>query len=178
MLHNVVRCMHDVKFNKWSESVAANLDTHLKLGGKPVEPTNLKPPAGPAAESIFEGSAPGDAVRTWYGESTTPGCGSPGFPGCGPDGPAAGTGHFTAMVWAGAETLGCASHDGKVIGCRYKGGDELTTNTPNTEGGYTANVFAPKREFAECKSEVETCFGIAQGSLELSLPSPTGSTET
>lgn len=53
------------------------------------------------------------------------------------------TGHFTAMVWKGAKTMGCAiSADGNYAGCRWKAGDTLSADTPNMAmpGLYEANV--------------------------------------
>jgi hypothetical protein len=124
---------------------------------------DLDPPYGPAGENLYwsSGGSPtaGSATKAWYKEIDDPGCGNPGFPGCGPDGAASGTGHFTAMIWAGVKEIGCASNSHGVKGCRYKAGDKLSSDTPNMQGSYTANVFAPKVAYETCKANIESCFG-------------------
>ena len=45
------------------------------------------------------------------------------------------TRHFTAMVWKGVRKLGCGLYAStKIWVCRYKAGDMLDDDTPNTDG--------------------------------------------
>jgi hypothetical protein len=164
MAQNVFRCMHNAPANLWSNPVADDIKTYLagKTSMVHSDCYNVAPPAGPAGENLFMGTGsytPGFATQSWYSEIDKPGCGNPGFPGCGPNGPVSGTGHFTAMIWKGVQKIGCTSNANGIKGCRYKAGDTKGTDTPNMGGAYTINVFAPARGFAECKADVEKCFG-------------------
>jgi hypothetical protein len=49
-------------------------------------------------------------------------------------------GHFTAMVWKGAQTFGCASTKEGVTMCRFKGDDTKDCSTPNMGDCYDDNV--------------------------------------
>merc|ERR1712217_75281 len=68
------------------------------------------------------------------------------------------TGHFTAMVWKGALTIGCAFgdvDDGLVV-CRYKAGDRLSVDTPNMNkqnGEYKRQVFPLTKSAQACTSQ-------------------------
>lgn len=49
-------------------------------------------------------------------------------------------GHFTAMVWAGAKTFGCATTKEGVTMCRFKGDDTSDCTTPNMQDCSEGNV--------------------------------------
>merc|ERR1719456_512456 len=103
----------------------------------------LEPPAGPASESLFQASwvpRPQDATARWYAEVDN--CGA--FPGC-KTGSTGLTEHVTAMLWNGAQEIGCTINDHHIVACRYKGGDEHDCRTPNMPEEYGANVFARVR---------------------------------
>merc|ERR1712048_1192584 len=98
---------------------------------------HIPPPNGPAGENVFEGQgySISDAVGAWYSEVSK----CPSFPGCRSDA----TGHFTALVWSGAQRFGCWMRDDGCALCRIKGDDNLDCNTPNMQGCYEQNVPAP-----------------------------------
>jgi len=104
---------------------------------------HIPPPGGPCGENLAwasNGITSEQAVDMWYNEVND--CANP-LPGCQDPQPGKMTGHFTAMVWKGAKTMGCAiSADGNYAGCRWKAGDSLSADTPNMAmpGLYEANV--------------------------------------
>jgi len=104
---------------------------------------HIPPPGGPCGENLAwasNGITAEQAVEMWYNEVND--CANP-LPGCQDPLPGKMTGHFTAMVWKGAKTMGCAiSADGNYAGCRWKAGDTLSADTPNMAmpGLYEANV--------------------------------------
>jgi len=106
---------------------------------------HIPPPGGPCGENLAwasNGITAEQAVQMWYDEVND--CASP-LPGCQEPKPGKATGHFTAMMWKGATTMGCAiSADGNYAGCRWKAGDSLSADTPNMAmpGLYEANVGA------------------------------------
>lgn len=160
MAANQYRCMHDVQFAKWSNPVANDIKDYLAPLTSMVHSDcySVPAPAGPAGENLFWGSGgytPGDAAASWYSEISDPGC---SLPGC-DSGNGMGTGHFTAMVWAGVKEIGCTSNSHGLKACRYKGSDSLDCSTPNMGGCYDANVPALKQSFSTCKAKVEQCFG-------------------
>jgi len=164
--HNIFRCMHDVEFVQWSNPVADDAQTYCKplTSMAHSDSYGVKPPAGPAGENLYwawsssgDVAPPEDAVKSWYSEIKDPGCSS--FPGCG-GGFSHGTGHFTAMTWAGVKEIGCysqpkGSHGLKI--CRYKGGDTMSCSTPNMGGCYKENLPAPVKSFSACKAKVDKC---------------------
>merc|ERR1719181_2135922 len=123
---------------------------------------DIPPPAGPCGENLAWSSVPlsaASAVEMWYSEVDD--CaGGPNFmDGC-PNGiGGAAVGHFTAMIWAGVQEIGCAfsnSNSPTLIICRYKAGDSLSMDTPNMNK--PANY--PNHVFPATVSE-ESCEGIA-----------------
>lgn len=161
MAHNVFRCMHDVQFAQWSNPVAGDIEGYLQDKTYMVhsDSYDVKPPAGPAGENLFSGSPasywkPANAVSNWYSEveqcSSLPGCGG-SF--------SMGTGHFTAMVWAGVRSIGCTGNKHGVKGCRYKGNDKSDCTTPNMGGCYDTNVPKAVKSLEACKAKVRECFG-------------------
>merc|ERR1719329_1459591 len=106
---------------------------------------HIPPPGGPCGENLAwasNGITPEQAVQMWYDEVND--CATPP-PGCQQPQPGKMTGHFTAMVWKGARTMGCAiSNNGQYSGCRWKAGDRLSADTPNMAmpGLYEQNVGA------------------------------------
>eukprot|EP00933_Yihiella_yeosuensis_P065583 TRINITY_DN694_c0_g1_i11.p1 TRINITY_DN694_c0_g1~~TRINITY_DN694_c0_g1_i11.p1 ORF type:complete len:391 (+),score=60.91 TRINITY_DN694_c0_g1_i11:63-1175(+) len=159
---NVYRCMHDVQFAHWSVPVANDIKTYLAplTSMQHSNCYDVKAPAGPAGENLFWGSgswSEGDAVASWYSEVKDPGC---SLPGCG-GGFSHGTGHFTAIAWAGVKEIGCTSNAHGLKACRYKGSDTLDCSTPNMGGCYQKNVPAVKKSFAACSTVVNKCFGAS-----------------
>jgi len=104
---------------------------------------HIPPPGGPCGENLAwasNGITAEQGVQMWYDEVND--CADP-LPGCQTPLPGKMTGHFTAMMWKGAQTMGCAiSADGNYAGCRWKAGDSLSADTPNMAmpGLYEANV--------------------------------------
>merc|ERR1719264_1425608 len=119
----------------------------------------LPPPIGPAGENLYGTTGQADpamAVAAWYNEVNDCKGGPTSFQdGCmEPADPSKMVGHFTAMIWAGAKTIGCAfSDDGTQIICRYKGGDTLGPDTPNFRPveNYVKNVPHRIKTETECQ---------------------------
>lgn len=165
-LHNTYRCIHGAPPLGWSEAAAANAQqyvdsirsmTHAKSYEIPF-------PAGPAGENLGmgQGSA-AQVVRQWYDEWRN--CAS--FPGC-TTSKGGMIGHFTAMIWSGATQLGCAHNRVSNIWiCRYLSGiSYIDKHTPNINGAYEVNVFAPVKDYT-------TCAASSSDSLEGPAPPPT-----
>jgi hypothetical protein len=178
MIHNVYRCMHGSQFNKWSGALSKKIGDYVATlpscpagdwgaclkhdGDKGAVGENL-------AGSSAKGMGPEGANLGWYSEVEScdlPGCGG-GQTGPQPKSGNEGcmVGHFTAMVWKGGATIGCAGSGSSngVSGCRY---EPTTSNDqpnlaigPNYADNYNNNVVAATTEFAACKTKVETCFG-------------------
>ena len=93
------------------------------------------------------------ATGGWYSEVGR----CAGFPGCEKSTGGA-VGHFTAMVWKGVKELGCGINAAKrIYVCRYKAGDRLSSDTPNMQGAYKANVLAANgKTEAECAGTTTT----------------------
>jgi hypothetical protein len=158
---NVKRCMHGAPPVTWNDAVTDHLENFLQgMSMATMAHDNcyqIPPPAGPAGENLFASSnrrTPQSAVDAWYSEVNYCNGGPSGFTdGCqSGSGP---TGHFTALVWAGVQQIGCAySNNGQVIGCRYWSGDSLSANTPNMGGAYVSQVGHLSRTEAECQQQV------------------------
>lgn len=121
-----------------------------KMGGtmQHSDSYGLAPPLGPSGENLALGhSTVESATSDWYNEvvdcKTLPGCESPKSSG-------QQVGHFTALIWKGAKSLGCGSSSQNLHVCRYKGDDAKNCNTPNMGGCYTANVNAATKTEAQC----------------------------
>uniref|UniRef100_A0A0G4EZ18 SCP domain-containing protein n=1 Tax=Chromera velia CCMP2878 TaxID=1169474 RepID=A0A0G4EZ18_9ALVE len=154
--HNTYRCMHGVDMVPWDLCVAASAENWAER--EKFEHSNsydLPPCEGPAAENLAKYYAtPTTAVAGWYSEKDkyfTNG-----------DEKGAGkfvkeAGHFTIIVWKGMTSFGCGKKDTLFV-CRYKGGDTLTTDTPNMEGGFEENVLAAKNDEAGCRVKAEGYF--------------------
>ena len=147
-VHNEARCAHGSPALVWNNAVAASAQLWANAGNfAHSQSYNLAPPAGPAGENLAMGHATLEsAVSDWYAEvkdcATLPGCSS------GRNGKA--VGHFTALIWKGATSLGCGIGPGRLYVCRYKAGDTLSSATPNMGGGYTANVLQQSAEPDSC----------------------------
>ena len=93
---------------------------------------------GPSGENLALGyRTPSSAVDAWYNEVSL--CTS--FPGClGKF--SGGTGHFTAMIWAGAKTLACtiSKANSALIACRFGTQSSISGNTPNISGYFNSMV--------------------------------------
>jgi len=172
--HNIYRCMHDSAPVVWSEPVHQDAKTsfasmkHMKHS----ESFTLAPPAGPAGENLYQSSfkpSAGDAAASWYTEYDD--CGT--FPGC-KAGATGVTGHFTTMVWNGAQEIGCTTNKHNLVACRYKGSDSPTCRTPNMGGAHPTNVFARVRALDECVALVDQC-GIGVGGCGAFAPGNVGS---
>jgi hypothetical protein len=161
--HNVYRCMHDVPALSWSQPMERNTVAHFKGATKMHHSKSyaLKPPYGPSGENLYWTSSgrvsPSKAVAAWYSEIKD--CRS--FPGCLQT---SGTvGHFTAMIWQGAKTIGCSSNKMGIAACRYKAADYASCKTPNYGGhaDYKHNIYAAKVSKKTCEAKVKACFGTA-----------------
>lgn len=142
---NVKRALHGACPLTWSQPMADGMKEWLDgLTTTMVhsDSYHLSPPEGPAGENLAMSTGlitPQTSIDGWYNEVHD--CVS--LPGCqqGVDGAA--VGHFTALVWKGGRTMGCAiSDNGRFAGCRYKAGDTLDNDTPNMNHGnsYAQNV--------------------------------------
>lgn len=166
-IHNKYRCMHGAPALKWSTAVAASAQSWADRGKfEHAASYDIPPPAGPAGENLAMGQSTLEAAtRAWYdevqvcarsGASGLPGCQSGGScssksdcPGSYCSGGKCATGHFTALIWAGAKELGCGIK-GTLYVCRYKGDDVKNGNTPNMGGHYTTNVLKKTKTDAQC----------------------------
>lgn len=168
--HNEKRAAHGVPDFTWSNAMAANaqvwaeeLVSVVAAGGQWSHSPSyqLSPPLGPAGENLARRTSsasgvqqtPTQAVAGWYSEinvCTWPGCEQPNTQLCDqyPDVPCM-TGHFTALIWKDATTLGCGQASGTVVSsgnsfvisvCQYKGGDSITCATPNVGSCYDDQV--------------------------------------
>jgi len=159
---NKYRCMHGAPPLVWSDAMAESANTYVS----PLESLrhsrsySLPPPAGPAGENLYWSSwpsSPTEVVSSWYSEvqdcigtpeTFTDGCRN------GQGGRA--TGHFTALAWKGALSMGCAwSNDREIAICRYKAGDSLSAATPNMlpTSNYVAQVGTRSKTEAQCAAE-------------------------
>merc|ERR1711964_427232 len=162
-LHNMYRCMHDVPAVQWSKPMYDDIEAHFKTVDTMTHTKSyqIKPPAGPAGENLFLTSATvtaKDSVAAWYSEignciSFDDGCQH----GNGV------TGHFTPIVWNGVTQIGCGLNDKGLGYCRYKSYDVLTCRTPNMQGGWKNNVFAPVKGQDECEKLAKSCSATATG---------------
>merc|ERR1712039_519036 len=115
--------------------------------GQHSDSYHLPPPAGPAGENLYwssqAGSTPTQVVQSWYSEVNNCIGGPEGFTdGC-MVAQTGMTGHFTALIWKGVQSVGCAwSNNGNLAICRYKAGDSLSSATPNMgpESNYVEQV--------------------------------------
>merc|ERR1712187_719075 len=105
------------------------------------------------------GSTPTQVVEAWYSEVNNCVGGPQGFTdGCMSDQNGM-TGHFTALIWKGVQSIGCAwSNSGQIAICRYKAGDTLTSATPNMmpESNYVAQVQHLVKSEAQCSGSSGT----------------------
>lgn len=178
---NLFRCMHDVPAVTWSDAIAQDTERHFAGQTNLTHSASYQLPAplGPSGENLYLGTSqpsPLEVVRLWYKEVEH----------CAllPDGCQGTTdkvtGHFTSMVWAGDENIGCAINTAHLAVCRYKGSDKLTCKTPNMAGGFPNNVFAPSKSLAECQAKLQTCGmtapTFAPNSWEQGYVSPDAST--
>jgi hypothetical protein len=155
--HNIRRCMHDVPSITWSNAMYDHVKRTFQ-NQRQMSHSNsygVAPPAGPAGENLAWASytlSPEQSTKMWYDEVNN--CGS--FPGC-KTGSRGVTGHFTALIWDGVETIGCHSNQHKLVACQYKGKDQKGCTTPNMGGSYETNVFSAVKSKAQCERIVEQC---------------------
>jgi len=155
--HNIYRCMHGAPPLQWSDAVASNAYYFIRnmRSMRHSSSYSLRPPAGPAGENLYSASwkaGAADAVGNWYKEVNN--CyNSPTDIRKGCKNGRGVTGHFTAMIWKGATTLGCArsNRNSGLIVCRYKAGDSLSGATPNMRGYYSANVKSQIKSRSQCQ---------------------------
>jgi len=152
-LHNEKRALHGACPVVWNADVAAGMQEWVNglTNLQHDDSYGLAPPQGPAGENLAWSSGQlgaAGSVRMWYDEVndclTLPGCehGTNG----------AATGHFTAMVWQGVQSIGCAiSSNGNFAGCRYWSGDHLSGDTANMGGQYLNNVAASGTAASGCQ---------------------------
>lgn len=141
-LHNARRAQHGACPVVWNEAVAEGMQEWVD-GLTSLQHSNsyqMAPPQGPAGENLAWGSpsiSPDQTVQMWYDEVSD--CTT--LPGCEHGEGGAAVGHFTAMVWKGVKSIGCAiSQNGQYAGCRYRSGDHLSADTANMGGSYVNNV--------------------------------------
>jgi len=166
---NWYRCMYNSPQLKWSDDLAKSATAWAKKGTlnhytKMFKKTPGTPTAnGPFGENIFmyknsqhKGPvSPAAAINVWYQEIVN--CGKK--PGCifGKNGV---VGHYTAMIWKGAKTMGCgqAQKGSKFfLVCRYRGGSHSGPDTPNfRHANFPANVpllTDQKRTLQQCQGK-------------------------
>lgn len=185
--HNKYRCMHGVDAVEWSEDVAADANTYISPMTSMAHSAsyNLAPPAGPAGENLYWSSGAASAERavdSWYSEVDDCLGGPTGFTdGCATGANGRATGHYTAMVWKGVKSIGCAfSNSGGLIICRYKAGDYLSNDTPNMNrgtGNYVNHVFPRTKSEAECGSGSSTPPTTDGGVATAPSPTPAASVD-
>jgi len=145
--HNVVRCEVGTPPLKWDKKVADFAENHVAKGkfehSKDPEDSYTVIQAG---ENLAMGQRSiREAVIDWFGEFDTYASGVAGA-----------TGHYTAMVWRGGATLGCAvgtANKGALYSCNYGKGSSM----PNMGGGYEANCPKTKvKSRKECEELVKS----------------------
>lgn len=158
--HNAKRTQHNAAALEWDDAVADGAVAYQALStyghccqsttnqwqsdnGCTRTPCNsyylTVEKGGPSGENLAWGYTDvGSVVNGWYDEVDH--CSWPGCQG-------SATGHFTAMIWAGAKKLGCACGRASYGGverdmyiCRYKGDDVRNCNTPNMGNCYDDQV--------------------------------------
>ena len=155
-LVNAKRANHGACPLEWAAPLADGIKTWVDglTSLHHADSYHIPPPGGPCGENLAwasNGVTASQAVDMWYNEVND--CATPP-PGCQTPQPGKMTGHFTAMVWKGATTMGCAiSNDGNYAGCRWKAGDSLSADTPNMAmpGLYEANVGATGEQASGCR---------------------------
>jgi len=161
--HNIFRCMHDVPALEWSSDVYASTKDHF-ANVKVMEHSksyDVPPPAGPAGENLMQGTGtynPMDVVSFWHSEVKD--CSS--FPGCLHENATGDVGHLTALVWQGAQVIGCTNNSFNLWACRLRGHTYKSCNTPNYGDAtmYRHNVFKPVKDEAECAKRVKEECGL------------------
>jgi len=164
--HNAKRSDHGVPNLEWDNDMAANAQSwadNLAAAGSMTHSASydLQPPLGPAGENLaYKWSSqsnvqqtPAEAVDAWYSEINVcswPGCQDPDSQLCDQyEGQVpCMVGHFTALIWKDAITLGCGQKMLNLNGgasrvfsvCQYKGTDTKTCATPNMGGCYNDQV--------------------------------------
>jgi len=129
--HNQVRCMHKVKYLKWSSALASGAQRWANRG-------RFAHSHGKYGENLAMGTymGPKQAVKMWYAEiKHTRGGRVSGFSG--------GTGHYTQLVWKTTRFVGCGQHRGLVV-CRYY-------PAGNMMGQFRRMVNGPKRSSRSCR---------------------------
>jgi len=180
---NLFRCMHNVPSVTWSDAITQDTASHFagQTNLTHSQSYQLAPPLGPAGENLYLGTSapqPLEVVRLWYKEVEHCALLQEGCQGTTDKV----TGHFTSMVWAGDENIGCAVNSAHLAVCRYKGSDTLTCKTPNMAGGFENNVFAPSKSLSECQAKLTSCGMVAPqfspNSWELGYQAPETTTSS
>eukprot|EP00929_Paragymnodinium_shiwhaense_P070909 TRINITY_DN36009_c0_g1_i2.p1 TRINITY_DN36009_c0_g1~~TRINITY_DN36009_c0_g1_i2.p1 ORF type:complete len:596 (-),score=130.83 TRINITY_DN36009_c0_g1_i2:46-1833(-) len=152
-IHNVFRCMHAAPAMKWSLELAEAAREWLDKF-PPMRPSNRLAATPQYAENLAVGTGEQDVpgtVRKWYDEVLD--CDE--LPGCRKSRSGdSSVADFRALVWKAASTLGCASKLGKdgswYYICRYASGSELSSDTPDIEGGFVENVLPAVKSASQC----------------------------
>jgi len=163
---NLFRCMHNVPAVSSSNQIA--LDTFNQFKDQKdlthSHSYNLPPPVGPSGENLYRGFSPPepiDAVRLWYKEVQACSALPEGCQGSATHV----TGHYTGLIWAGVEDIGCTINGNNLAACRYKGTDKLSCKTPNMKGSFEQNVFKASQSFKTCWAKLSAC-GLDPPTLE------------
>lgn len=157
--HNLYRCMHGAAAVTWNSTVATGASS---FGDELGDTTSLfhaspstyqqQPPTGENLAYESGSLKIADSVGRWYQEVED--CQS--LPGCqfGIGGKA--TGHFTAMVWKGVQSIGCGLNpSGNILVCRYWSGNSLSLSTANMQGGYVTQVGVRQETEAQCQIRLQ-----------------------
>lgn len=172
---NIYRCMHGSPPLKWSGTLANEVNSYISPMTSMVhDPNNHN-----SGENIYLTSGTADAaqaVKMWYDEVNECATGGPKkfTDGCMKEKPGEQVGHFTAMIWKGAQTLGCAySTNNKLIMCRYGGNnrDEVTELIKKDKGGgrtgiYKAHCNCPNMRFHAAYGPKDKCYVQQVGHLK------------
>lgn len=172
--HNYFRCRHGQDALSWDSTIAASAaawsDTCPSQGSNPAhtrpDGTSAYDLTQPCGENVAAGyQSPEAAVEAWYSEITDPGY-TPGAA----NQPPAGTGHYTALIWAATTKFGCAQNacasgtPNPVHVCHY-------SDTPPNYGSdddYFANV--PQSNI-ETATEASCCTSVYGGLPDTATPS-------
>mmetsp|Transcript_23457 Transcript_23457/g.51453 ORF Transcript_23457/g.51453 Transcript_23457/m.51453 type:complete len:446 (-) Transcript_23457:126-1463(-) len=177
--HNIYRCMHGSNLVVWDEEMAEAASAYVATLSDTMKSSNSYQLSPPQGENLYQAASvvtPNEVVTSWYDE--VDGCqgGAVGFTdGCATPADGKVTLHFTAMIWDGAEAIGCAVKDKapRMVICRYRGPkDGPATDTPNWNketGEYTKHVFPRKKAMEECTAQAASKNGCGpiRGSTSL-----------
>uniref|UniRef100_A0A0G4HY11 SCP domain-containing protein n=1 Tax=Chromera velia CCMP2878 TaxID=1169474 RepID=A0A0G4HY11_9ALVE len=166
-----VSSVHDAPFLKWDNCLANSAQGWANQGQWALAGAlDLPPCVGPAEENMGRRqSSAADVAAMWYAQET--------FWASGGGGP---TKNFKAMVWKGADKLGCGVNpnlgaDGPLYVCRIKGSNSKTDcKTPNAAGCEASMVGRRNsKSEAQCEAEAKQALIPVTTTTTPSPPAPT-----